>query len=109
MLGVPTQEMKRRAPKFPGNRPNLRPRFAETLLQPAADPFQLCLRPYPLTCKLQGLQAVSLTHSYRNALTPRITEHKNCGFTPFIVELDFIDGDGTGSIGAVRTRGRTPR
>jgi mRNA-degrading endonuclease YafQ of YafQ-DinJ toxin-antitoxin module len=65
----------RRARKFLAKHPDLRPRFAETLSQRAADPFQPSLRLHPLTGKLQGLQAVSLTYSYRITLTLQITEH----------------------------------
>ena len=66
----------RRARKFLAKHPDLRPRFAETLAQLAADPFQPGLRLHPLTGKLQGLQAVSLTYSYRITLTLQITEHE---------------------------------
>jgi len=40
------------------------------------DPFDPSLRLHPLTGKLQGLQAVSLTYSYRITLTLQITEHE---------------------------------
>lgn len=66
----------RRARKFLAKHPDLRPRFAETLAQLTADPFQPGLRLHPLTGKLQGLQAVSLTYSYRITLTLQITEHE---------------------------------
>ncbi len=66
----------RRARKFLAKHPDLRPRFAETLAQLAADPFQPSLRLHPLTGKLQGLQAVSRTYSYRITLTLQITEHE---------------------------------
>lgn len=66
----------RRARKFLARHPDLRPRFAETLAQLASDPFQPGLRLHPLSGKLEGLQAVSLTHSYRITLTLRISEHE---------------------------------
>jgi len=66
----------RRARKFLAKHPDLRPRFAETLAQLAADPFEPSLRLHPLTGKLQGLQAVSLAYSYRITLTLQITEHE---------------------------------
>ncbi len=66
----------RRARNFLAKHPDLRPRFAETLAQLAADPFQPGLRLHALSGKLQGLQAVSLTYSYRIALTLQITEHE---------------------------------
>ena len=65
----------RRARKFLAKHPDLRPRFAEALAQLATDPFQPSLRLHPLGGKLQGLQAVSLTYSYRLTLTLQITEH----------------------------------
>jgi mRNA-degrading endonuclease YafQ of YafQ-DinJ toxin-antitoxin module len=66
----------RRARKFLARHPDLRPRFAETLAQLTADPFQPGLRLHPLSGKLQGLQAVSLTYSYRITLTLQISEHE---------------------------------
>ncbi|MEW5942760.1 MAG: plasmid stabilization protein [Pseudomonadota bacterium] len=68
----------RRVRKFLAKHPDLRPRFAETLAQLAADPFQPSLRLHPLGGKLQGLQAVSLTYSYRYriTLTVQVTEHE---------------------------------
>ena len=66
----------RRARKFLAKHPDLRPRFAETLAQLPDDPFQPGLRLHPLSGKLQGLQAVSLTYSYRITLTLQITEHE---------------------------------
>lgn len=66
----------RRARKFLTKHPDLRPRFAETLAQLSSDPFQPALRLHPLGGRLQGLQAVSLTYSYRITLTLQITEHE---------------------------------
>lgn len=66
----------RRVRKFLAKHPDLRPRFIETMAQLSADPFQPGLRLHPLTGKLQGLQAVSLTYSYRITLTLQITEHQ---------------------------------
>ncbi|MHB0889095.1 type II toxin-antitoxin system RelE/ParE family toxin [Acidithiobacillus sp.] len=66
----------RRVRKFLAKHPDLRPRFAEALAQLATDPFQPSLRLHPLGGKLQGLQAVSLTYSYRLTLTLQITEHE---------------------------------
>ncbi len=64
----------RRARKYLTKHPDLRPRFIETMAQLRADPFEPGLR--PLTGKLQGMQAVSLTYSYRITLTLQITEHE---------------------------------
>ena len=66
----------RRARKFLTKHPDLRPRLAETLAQLADDPFQPSLRLHPLSGKLQGMQAVSITYSYRITLTMQITEHE---------------------------------
>jgi len=41
-----------------------------------ADPFEPSLKLHALTGKLQGLQAVSLTYSYRITLTLQITAHE---------------------------------
>ena len=73
---VTTASFDRRARKFLTRHPDLRPRLAETLEKLRADPFEPSLRLHPLTGKLQGLQAVSLTYSYRITLTLLITEHE---------------------------------
>jgi mRNA-degrading endonuclease YafQ of YafQ-DinJ toxin-antitoxin module len=73
---VTTASFDRRARKFLTRHPDLRPRLAETLEKLRADPFEPSLRLHPLTGKLQGLQAVSLTYSYRITLTLQITEHE---------------------------------
>jgi len=66
----------RRVRKFLAKHPDLRPRFVETMEQLSTDPFEPGLRLHPLTGKLQGMQAVSLTYSYRITLTLQITEHE---------------------------------
>jgi mRNA-degrading endonuclease YafQ of YafQ-DinJ toxin-antitoxin module len=71
-----TASFDRRARKFLARHPDLRPRFAETLNRLAMDPFQPGLRLHALSGKLTGLQAVSLTHSYRITLTLQISEHE---------------------------------
>jgi mRNA-degrading endonuclease YafQ of YafQ-DinJ toxin-antitoxin module len=73
---VTTASFDRRARKFLTRHPDLRPRLAETLEKLRVDPFEPSLRLHPLTGKLQGLQAVSLTYSYRITLTLQITEHE---------------------------------
>jgi mRNA-degrading endonuclease YafQ of YafQ-DinJ toxin-antitoxin module len=73
---VTTASFDRRARKFLTRHPDLRPRLAETLEKLRADPFEPGLRLHPLTGKLQGMQAVSLTFSYRITLTLQITEHE---------------------------------
>ncbi|MBZ0093559.1 MAG: plasmid stabilization protein [Sulfuricellaceae bacterium] len=66
----------RRVRKFLAKHPDLRPRFVETMAQLCADPFESGLRLHPLSGKLQGMQAVSLTYSYRVTLTVQVTEHE---------------------------------
>ncbi len=66
----------RRVRKFLIRHPDLRTRFADTLAQLAADPFEPSLRLHPLTGKLEGMQAVSLTYRYRITLTVQVTEHE---------------------------------
>lgn len=73
---VTTASFDRRARKFLARYPDLRPRLAETLEKLRADPFEPGLRLHPLTGKLQGMQAVSLTYSYRITLILQITEHE---------------------------------
>lgn len=66
----------RRVRKFLTKHPDLRARFLETMTRLREDPFEPSLRLHPLTGKLQGMQAVSLTYSYRITLTLQITEHE---------------------------------
>ena len=73
---VTTASFDRRARKFLTRHPDLRPRLAETLEKLRADPFEPSLRLHPLTGKLQGLQAVSLTYGYRITRTLQISEHE---------------------------------
>jgi mRNA-degrading endonuclease YafQ of YafQ-DinJ toxin-antitoxin module len=73
---VTTAAFDRRARKFLTRHPDLRPRFAEVLGRLMADPFEPSLKLHALTGKFQGLQAVSLTYSYRITLTLQITAHE---------------------------------
>ena len=73
---VTTVSFHRRARKLLARHPDLRPRLADTLEKLRTDPFEPSLRLHPLTGKLQGMQAVSLTYSYRVTLTLQITEHE---------------------------------
>lgn len=73
---VTTASFDRRARKFLARHPDLRPRLGETLEKLRTDPFEPGLRLHPLTGKFQGMQAVSLTYSYRITLTLQITEHE---------------------------------
>ncbi len=71
-----TAVFDRRVRKFLTRHADLRPRFADTLAQLAIDPFEPGLRLHALTGKLQGMQAVSLTYSYRITLIMQVTEHE---------------------------------
>jgi len=71
---VSTSRFDRRARQFARAHPGLRARFAQALRDLEADPFQPRLRLHPLHGELEGLHAVSLTHSYRIVITPRIEE-----------------------------------
>ena len=71
-----TASFERQARKFLRKHPDLRPRFIEALEKLRADPFEPSLRLHPLSGKLQGLQAISLTYSYRITLTVQVTEHE---------------------------------
>ncbi len=73
---VTTAFFERRARKFLTKHPDLRPRFIQTLEQLRSDPFEPSLKLHPLTGKLQGMQAISLTYSYRITLTLQVTEHE---------------------------------
>lgn len=73
---VTTASFDRRARKLLAKHPDLRPRLAETLEKLRCDPFDPSLPLHPLSGKLQGMQAVSLTYSDRITLTLKITEHE---------------------------------
>jgi len=64
----------RQARKFFKKHPDLRPRFAKTLAELQSDPFQPHLALHPLSGKLAGCHAVSLTYSYRVTLTLMVSE-----------------------------------
>ena len=64
----------RAAGKFTAHHPELRAKFSAVLRDLEKDPFQPHLRFHHLTGKLKGIQAVSITHSYRITLTLLISE-----------------------------------
>lgn len=70
---VTTQHFERRARKFLRKHPDLRPALQETLKALNQDPFQPWLKLHPLAGKLEGIQAVSLTYSYRLTLLLKVT------------------------------------
>jgi mRNA-degrading endonuclease YafQ of YafQ-DinJ toxin-antitoxin module len=70
------QQFLRQARKFFKKHPDLKPRFGKLLADLQNDPFQPHLELHPLTGKLTGCHAVSLTYSYRVTLTLFITEQE---------------------------------
>ncbi len=73
---VTTHHFERRARKFLRKHPNLKSDFTHTLQQLQKDPFQSSLRLHSLGGSLSGIQAVSLTHSYRLTLIVQVTERE---------------------------------
>ena len=71
---VTPQHFLRQARKFFKRHPDLKPRFARVLSELQKDPFQPHLEMHPLSGKLAGCHAVSLTHASRITLTLLITE-----------------------------------
>ena len=71
---VAPKQFLRQARKFFKRHPELKPRFARVLGDLQADPFQPHLELHPLSGKLAGCHAVSLTHGYRITLTLLITK-----------------------------------
>lgn len=64
----------RHARKFLQKHPDLKPKFKLVLERLQDDPFQPSLKLHALTGTLEGLNAVSLTYSFRITLTLRVTE-----------------------------------
>ncbi|AFL73619.1 type II toxin-antitoxin system YafQ family toxin [Thiocystis violascens] len=71
---VTTQHFERQARKFLRKHPDLRPTLRDTLNDLSRDPFEPKLKLHALAGKLEGMQAVSLTYSYRLTLLLRVTE-----------------------------------
>lgn len=69
-----TPRFTRAAKKFIQNHSELKLKFANILRDLERDPFQPHLKYHPLGGKLKGIQAVSLTDSYRIALTVVISD-----------------------------------
>jgi mRNA-degrading endonuclease YafQ of YafQ-DinJ toxin-antitoxin module len=69
-----TPGFTRAAKKFSAHHPELRSRLAAVLRDLEQDPFQPHLRFHHLSGKLQGVQAVRITHSFRITLTLLLTE-----------------------------------
>jgi addiction module RelE/StbE family toxin len=73
---VTPDQFLRQARKFFRKHPDLKPQFARVVSDLQTDPFQPRLRLHPLTGKLAGCHAVSLTWSYRITLTLLVTEQE---------------------------------
>jgi addiction module RelE/StbE family toxin len=73
---VTPPQFLRQARRFFKKHPDLRPSFTQLLEDLQRDPFQPHLGLHPLTGKLAGCHAVSLTYSYRVTLTLLITEQE---------------------------------
>lgn len=71
-----TASFDRSARKFLTKHPDFRAQFFRILTQLSEDPFQPNLRLHALSGKLSGLQAVSLTYSYRITLLLQVTDHE---------------------------------
>ena len=69
-----TAGFTRAAKKFAEQHRELRHKVAAVLRDLENDPFQPHLRYHQLGGKLKGMQAASITHSYRITLTILITE-----------------------------------
>ena len=73
---VAPDQFLRQARKFFRKHPQLKTRFGKVMQDLQADPFQPHLALHPLSGKLAGLHAVSLTYSYRLTLTLLLTEQE---------------------------------
>jgi len=73
---VATHHFERRARKFLRKHPDLRPALRDNLDDLTQDPFRPRLKLRPLTGKLEGMQAVNLTYSYRLTLLLKVTEQE---------------------------------
>lgn len=71
-----TSGFTRSAGKFLKQHPDLREKFAAILADLERDPFQPHLRYHHLDGKLKGVQAISITSTYRLTLTLLITERE---------------------------------
>jgi len=71
---VATQHFERRARKFLRKHPDLRQALRDTLDDLSRDPFQPKLKLHLLSGNLGGVQAVSLSYSYRLTLQVMVTE-----------------------------------
>ncbi len=73
---VTTHHFERRARKFLGKHPELRPTLRQTLADLSQNPFQPRLKLHPLGGQLAGMHAVSLTHGDRLTLLLKVTDQE---------------------------------
>jgi len=66
----------RSAEKFIKSHPDLREKFAAILRELENDPFQPHLKYHQLRGKFDGIQAVSITYSYRITLTIVVSDRE---------------------------------
>jgi addiction module RelE/StbE family toxin len=69
-----TAGFTRSAEKFTKSHPELRVKFASILRDLEHDPFQPHLKYHQLKGNLKGIQAVSITYSYRITLTILVSD-----------------------------------
>jgi addiction module RelE/StbE family toxin len=69
-----TDRFLRQAKKFFKKHQDLKTRFGKLVTALSKDPFQPALELHPLSGKLEGIWAASLTYKYRVTLTLMITE-----------------------------------
>ena len=70
------QQFLRQARKFFKKHPDLKARFATVVNELQQDPFQPNLALHPLSGKLSGCHAVSLTYRYHITLTILVTDRE---------------------------------
>jgi mRNA-degrading endonuclease YafQ of YafQ-DinJ toxin-antitoxin module len=73
---VTPRQFLRTARKFFKKHPDLKPHFADVLRDLQADPFQPHLELHPLSGKLEGCHAVSLTYRFRITLALLVTDEE---------------------------------
>ena len=71
---VTPDQFLRQARKFFRKHPDLKERFVKVVQDLQVDPFNPQLALHPLSGKLKGLYAISLTYSYRITLTLMVSE-----------------------------------
>jgi len=80
------RQYQKQAKKFFHQHPDLRPTYDRLLVDLAVDPFAPALKIHPLSGRLKGVWAVSLTDVYRITLTLLVSEKE-------ITLLDIGDHD----------------